>query len=108
MTDSTRWEGPGRVVVNGSLIFPGHASLWFRGDQWGGTLHIDTFAPLHDLTELGIELDLRDAGRRRVDVQDVTNVMGIASREATVVRFRGIDPLLRPRDMLAPGDQGKV
>ncbi len=100
MAESNRWEGPGRVVVNESLAFPGHASLWFRDDQWGGTLYIDAFAPLQDVTELGIELELRDVGRRRVDVHDIVSVRGIASSTATIVRFRGIEALERPHEPL--------
>jgi hypothetical protein len=104
MTESSRWEGPGRVVVNDSLAFPGHASLWFRDDQWGGTLHIDSFAPINDIRDLGMELELRDVGRRRVEVQDVAPVSGIASRSATVIRFRGVDALERPPELLASPD----
>ncbi len=104
MAESTRWEGPGRVVVNESLAFPGHASLWFRDDQWGGTLHIDAFAPLQDVKDLGVELELREIGRRRVDVHDIVSVTGIGSPTATVVRFRGVDALTRPTEPLNPAD----
>ncbi len=85
-----RWEGPARAVVRWALLFPGHASLWIRGEAWVGTLTIDAFAPLDGVSE--IELDLHTAARAALKVQAISMHSGIQSRLATTIVFDGIGP----------------
>lgn len=103
MPAGSHWEGPARAIVVGALAFPAHASLWFEGNEWGGTLYIDAYAPLYALDDLQVELELRGNGLLGVRVEAIEPANGVQSHSATLVRFVGIDPLNLPRDPFGGG-----